>query len=140
MVRNAVRAMFVRAGLSILAAVAVVATRDTLTQQLRDRQPNVSTVNLDLLVNITVGAGVVFGLVYVVLYALLAVQVGKGKRWARTLTVILAILGILGALRSVAQPVTGLNAALAALDALLDIGILVLLTRPSSREFFPKIR
>jgi hypothetical protein len=44
-----------------------------------------------------VAIGVAFGVIFIVLYVLLALQVQKGKNWARIITWILAAFGVLTA-------------------------------------------
>ena len=71
-----------------------------------------------------------------VLYALLTVQVSKGRNWARIVTWVVAGLGILGGLISFAQPEPGLSRVLGIIGLLLDIGIVVLLALAPSNQYF----
>ena len=133
---TATRLMFARAGLGVLSLVLVLATKDSLTQQVKDRTPSLTSSQVDTAVGVAVVAGVVFGLVYAVLYTLLAVQVGKGKRWAQIVTIVLSALGILSVLGTFVQPASALATALNVVILLLSVAILTFVLRPQAREFF----
>jgi hypothetical protein len=71
-----------------------------------------------------------------VLYILLALQVGKGKNWARIVTWVLASLGVLSGLAALAQPEPALSRILSIIGLLVDIAIIVLLAQRPSNEYF----
>ena len=67
---------------------------------------------------------------------LLAIQVRKGKNWARIVTLVLAGLGVLFGVLSLVGDGTGLEKGFRPRRLLLDAGIIVLLAmRPSSQYF-----
>ena len=83
-----------------------------------------------------IGITVFFGLVFAVLYVLLAIQVRKGKNWARIVTFVLAGLGVLGGLLSLLGDGTGLEKGVGVIVLLVDIAIIVLLALKPSSEYF----
>ncbi|MDQ2748089.1 MAG: hypothetical protein M3Y44_00915 [Actinomycetota bacterium] len=135
-VGNAVRLMFVRAAMGVLSLIALLATKDTLRKEVLKKNSGYSTQKLDDVVNAAVTIGIVIGLVFIVLYVLLALQVGKGKNWARIVTWVLAGLGVLSGLASFAQPEPALSRILGVIGLLIDIAIIVLLAQRPSNEYF----
>ena len=135
-VSSATLLMLIRAGLGVLGIIVVLATKNTLKQEIFKKNPTVDAARLDTLLNAAVVIGVVVGLVFIVLYVLLAFQVRKGKNWARIVTWVFAGLGILSALGSLAQPEPALSRAVTLLSAVLDIAIIVLLVQRTSNQYF----
>ena len=95
-VRNAVRLMFVLAALGVIGLIIVFADKDALRTAVAKANPSDDTTQIDNAVNTAVTVGAVIGIVLIVLYVLLALQVRKGKNWARIVTWVLAGLGVLG--------------------------------------------
>lgn len=135
-VRNSVRLMLVQAGLSVLGFIVLLATKDTLRNEIAKKNTGYDTAKLDDVVNAAVSIGIVIGIVFTVLYVLLALQVGKGKNWARIVTWVLASLGVLAGLASLAQPEPALSRILSIIGLLIDIAIIVLLAQRQSNEYF----
>ncbi len=132
----AVRLMQVLAALSLVSLVVSLLSRDSLRTSIRQNQPTLNQDRLNTAVNVGTAFAVVLGIVFIVLYLLLANQVAKGKNWARIVTVVLAALSVLSTLSAIAQPSPAISKALAVLTALVNIALLVLLFRPDSRAFF----
>ena len=137
-VLNAVKLMFGRAGLSLVGVLATFGSTGTLRDQIRASQPTASSSVVDTAVTAALVIGIGFALVFVVLYVLLALQVRKGKSWARIVTFVLAGLGILGFLTGLAQPASGLSRAVAVIAVILDIGIVYLLAQKSSAAYYQR--
>lgn len=135
-VQNAVRLMFARAALSVLGVIAALATKDTLREDLRQRNPGASADRLETLVNAAITIGIIVGIVFIVLYLLLALQVRKGKNWARIVTWVLAGLGVFGGLTSLLQDAPAVSRIVSLIGGLLDLAIIVLLAQRPSNEFF----
>ncbi len=135
-VANAVRLMFIRAALGLLGLIILLATKSALRTAILKRNPGIDSAKVDTLVNSALTVGNFVGLVFIVLYVLLALQVQKGKNWARIVTWVLAGLGVLGALASLAQPQPVLSRILSIVTGIIDAVIIVLLTRRPSNEFF----
>jgi uncharacterized membrane protein len=78
--------------------------------------------------------------IFIVLYVLLALQVQKGKNWARIITWILAAFGVLNALSSLAQTNTGGSRATGLIGGVIDLAIIILLAQKASNDYFRKPR
>ena len=139
-VQNAVRLMFVLAALGLIGLIIVFANKDALRNAIRDANPGYDTTQLDNAVNAGVTIGAVIGIVLIVLYVLLALQVRKGKNWARIVTWVLAGLGVLGGLTNLAQPQAALTKVIAGIELVLYIVLIVLLALSPSNEYFRKPR
>jgi hypothetical protein len=135
-VTNAVRLMFVQAAISVLGFIVLLATKDTLRKEILKKNSGYSAQKLDDVVNAAITIGIVVGIIFTVLYVLLALQVGKGKNWARIVTWVLASLGVISGLASFAQPEPALSRVLAIIGLLIDIAIIVLLAQRPSNEYF----
>jgi O-antigen/teichoic acid export membrane protein len=135
-VQNAVRLMLVQAALSVLGFIVLLATKDTLRKEIAKKNTSYDTTKLDDVVNAAVTIGIVIGLIFTVLYILLALQVGKGKNWARIVTWVLASLGAVAGLASFAQPEPALSRILSILGLAIDIAIIVLLAQRLSNDYF----
>lgn len=137
-VTNAVRLMFVQAALSVLGFIVLLGTKDTLRTEILKKNTGYSAQKLDDAVNAAIAIGIVIGIIFTVLYVLLALQVGKGKNWARIVTWVLAGLGVLSGLVSLGQPEPALSRVLSIIGLLIDIAIIVFLAQKPSNEYFRK--
>ena len=135
-VTNAVRLMFVQAALSILGFIVLLATKDSLRTEIRKHNTGYNSAKLDDVVNAAVTIGIVIGIIFTVLYVLLALQVGKGKNWARIVTWVLAGLGVLSGLVGLAQPEPALSRVLSIIGLIIDIAIIVFLMQKPSNDYF----
>ena len=135
-VRNAVTLMYVRAALGVVGIVILLATKDTLKKDLLKKNPTADAAKLDSLFNTAIAAGIVGAVVFLVLYVLLAMQVAKGKQWARIVTLVLAALGVLSMLVSFASTMPALSHVISVVSGLLDLAILVLLLTGGSGAYF----
>ncbi|PZS18160.1 MAG: hypothetical protein DLM57_06790 [Pseudonocardiales bacterium] len=139
-VNNAVRLMLVRAALGVLALIALIATKSTLKKEIFKKNSSYDPKKLDDALNAAIVVGVVIGIIFIVLYVLLALQVRKGKNWARIVTWVLAGLGVLGALVGFAQPEPALSRVLSLIGGIIDVAIIVLLAGKASSEYFRRAR
>jgi len=137
---TAARLMFVGAGLGLINLIVVLASKSSLRDQIARKNPDFDAHQLDTAVNAAVAVGIVFGIIFTVLYVLLALQVQKGKNWARIVTWILAALGVLGALASLAQTTTGGSRVLSLISGVLDVAIIILLAQKVSNAYFRRPR
>jgi hypothetical protein len=135
-VMYAVRLMFVAAALGLVSLVVALSTKSTLRAAIAKKNPDFDSQKLNTAVNVAIGAGVVFGIVFVVLFVLLALQVRKGKNWARVVTWVITGLGIVSALASLGQTVAAASRAVGLVSGLLDVAIVVLLLQKPSNAFF----
>jgi len=137
---TAARLMFVGAALGLINLIVVLASKSSLRDQIARKNPDFDAHQLDTAVNAAVAVGIVFGIIFTVLYVLLALQVQKGKNWARIVTWILAALGVLGALASLAQTTTGGSRVLSLISGVLDLAIIILLAQKVSNAYFRRPR
>ena len=135
---NAVRLMFVNAGLSVLGIIVLLATKNDLRKAVRDNNTGASDTRINDLVNAAITVGIVIAVVLIVLYVLLALQVRKGKNWARIVTWVFAGLGVFGNISNLIQPGSALTKVTAAIGLVIDIGIIVLLASSRSHPYFRK--
>jgi UDP-N-acetylmuramyl pentapeptide phosphotransferase/UDP-N-acetylglucosamine-1-phosphate transferase len=135
-VLNAVRLMFVGAALAVVAVIVAISTKSTIKSKIAAKNPDFDSQKLNTAVNATIGIIVVFGIIVIVLFVWLALQVRKGKNWARIVTWVLSGFGILGALGSLAQNVAAGSRAVSLVSGLLDLAIVVLLMQKTSNAFF----
>lgn len=137
-VQNAVRLMFALAVLSLIALVVVFADKSALRTAIEKADPSYDTSKVDSAVNTAIAVGAIIGVVLVVLYVLLALQVRKGKNWARIVTWVLSGLGALGAISNLAQPQPALAKVIAAIELVVYIALIVLLAMKPSSAWFRK--
>lgn len=135
---NATRLMFVSAALGVIGLIVLLASKSSLRDQIAKKNPDYDAHKLDTVVNAAVGIGITFGVIFIVLYVLLALQVKKGKNWARIITWILAALGVISALSSLAGTNTGGSRAASLVGGVVDVAIIVLLVQKPSSEYFRK--
>jgi hypothetical protein len=135
-VSNAVRLMFVNAALGLLGLIVLFATKDTLKKDILKHHRSYSPSKLDDALNGAIAIGAVIGVVFVVLYVLLALQVGKGKNWARIVTWILAGIGVLSAVASLAQPEPAASKVVGIVGGIVDLAIIIFLAQRPSNEYF----
>jgi hypothetical protein len=129
---TAVRLMFARVAISIASVVVLITTRGTFRRKYLDDHPDASAST----VNAALTSGIVIGIVILVFYLFLALQVRRGANWARVTTWVIAGLGIIGALVSFGQPDTPTTRILGGVSGLLDVAVVVLLALRDSNRFF----
>lgn len=137
-VRYAVGLMLARAAVGLIGIVVLFATKNNLENMIRDKNLGKSDADIKHILDLAVTIGAVLGIVFIVLYVLLALQVRKGKQWARVTTWVFAGLGVLGFLTSFAQQETGATRALAVVSGLIDVAIIILLALTPSNDYFRK--
>ena len=133
--------MFLRVAFGVISAIIAFASGDAIKDSIRNNDPSLSQDQIDSAYRLGVGVAVVFGLIFAVLYILLAIQVRKGKNWARIVTWVLAGLGVLsGLLGLFAGTSTGVEKIVGVVLLLIDIAIIVLLARKPANEYFAAMR
>jgi hypothetical protein len=133
-VTTAVQLMFVGAALGVLGTIMTIVNKDEIRQQIIENNPNVQ--NIDAIFNGTVVFGVVVGVVSTLLWIWLALMVRKGRNWARIVTWVLAAISLLLTAPALFNPLITFDAILSAINGILAIAIIVLLTMRTSNEFF----
>lgn len=137
-VQNAVRLMFALVALSVISLIVVFADKNSLRNAIEDHNPSFDSSKVDSAVNTAVAVGAVIGIILIVLYVLLALQVRKGKNWARIVTWVLSGLGALGSVSNLAQPEATLTKIVAVIELVIDIVLIVLLALRPSNDYFRK--
>ena len=135
-VQNAVMLMFARSALSVLSLAVLFLTRDTLRDQIQQSDPAMSPEIVDTATTVALTVGSVIGIVFIGLYVLLALQVRKGKNWARIVTLVLAGLGVLAGLASLLQAAPTVSRVISLVALGLDVAIMALLLQRRSGDYF----
>ena len=128
--------MFVGAALTLVGFIVAISTKSTIRANIAKKNPDFDAQKLNTAVNATIGIIAVFGIIIVVLFVLLALQVRKGKNWARIVTWVICGLGIISALASLGQTVAAASRVVSLIGGLLDVAIVLLLLQKPSNEFF----
>jgi hypothetical protein len=137
-VANATRLMIVSAALGVIGIVILVATKSRLRTAIAKKDPSFDAQKPTTAVNAAVVIGAVFGVIFIVLFVVLALQVRKGKNWARIVTWVITGLGVLSALGSSAQAAAAISRIATVIGGVLDVAIIVLLVQRSSNAYFRK--
>ena len=135
-VANAVKLMYARAAVSLLSLPVLFTSRDSLRAQLSEADATITPAELDSGVSVAITVGVGFAVVFSAVYVLLALQVRKGKSWARTVTWVLAGLSVLFGVASLLSPAPGLARVVGLVALALDVAIIVLLAAKASSGYF----
>jgi hypothetical protein len=140
-IRTAVRLRWVGAAVSLLSLVVTISTLGTLKDRIREQVAATGQdVNPDMVDAAFAGAvaiGVLSGLVAAGLWLWMAWKNGQGRRWARVVATVLGGINVVSTLFSFAAGGSTLPAlALAAVNLVLAISILVLLWRKESSAFY----
>jgi hypothetical protein len=131
-VNLAVVLLYVNVALGAIGLIVLFADKAGFKKKILESAPATSESTLDSAVTLAV----VIGIVFLVLFALLAWQVGRGKNWARITTWVFAGLGVVSGLFGLAQPALLASRLLGILGLLIDVAVIVLLARPASSEYF----
>lgn len=135
---TAVRLMFVRAGVALIGAIITFAMKNDLRSAIKDANPNASAHRINTLYNSAIAVGIIVAAIFIVLYLLLALQVRKGKNWARIVTWIVAGLGVIDAFGSLAQTTTSATQTITIIVGVIDVAIIVMLSQRASNFYFNK--
>ena len=126
--------------LGVLGAILTFTSGEAIKDSIRQGNPSLTAAEVDSAYSLAVGTAVVFGLIFAVLYLLLAWQVRKGKNWARIVTWVLAGLSLLGGLLGLFGNGTGLEKVLDVVQLLIAAGIIFFLTRKPANEYFKAMK
>jgi hypothetical protein len=141
-VQNAVKLMYVGAGLSVLGLIALAVTAGGLRQRIENAHPMISgkpatTSQITALVHFSVALGIVGGVIGVALWLWMAKKTGQGRPWARILSSVLFALCTLDLLNVFRGTGTSAFTIISAvLTWLVGLGAIVLLWVPSSSPYF----
>ncbi len=141
-IRNAVRLMWVGAALAAFGLISVFFQTDAIRDAIEDADSSndLTADEIDTVVNVSIAAAVIFGLIGVGLWAWMAVMNGQGKSWARVVATVLGGLNVLFTLLGFAgatgEGATALSTVLSLIGLALAVAILILLYRPESNRFY----
>ncbi|WP_116947000.1 hypothetical protein [Jiangella endophytica] len=136
--RRAAVLMYVGAGLSVLGVLLTFLARDAIHDAIADSDSSLSADDVDAAANLTIGVGVVVGLLGAALWLWMAYANKAGKSWARVVATVLGGLNILFTLFSLSGG-GGLNLIINALTIALAAYILYLLYRPESSAYYAAV-
>lgn len=147
-IRNAVRLMYVGAGLTLLGTLPVLALGDSMRDSIREEversSPELDPAMLDAILRFTTLFVVVSVLVSIGLWLWMAYANGKGHSWARTLATVLYAISVgstLLSMRNVPDIPGGarvMGVLFGFLNLLVGGTIIYLLYRTESNEFFSR--
>ena len=136
---NAFKLILVQAALALVNIVVTLLTVDAIREQVLTTSPTLDQSTVDTAVGVAVAVAIVFGIIGIIVWVLLAFKVRAGKNWARIVTFVFAGLGLLIGLASFAQPSSAFSHIVLLLAVAIDIALIVLLTRGPSAEYFRKV-
>jgi hypothetical protein len=139
-VNRVVQLMFLRVALGVLNTLLAFLSADSIKDSIRNNDPSLTQNQIDSAFAVAIGVTIFFGLIFAALYVLLAIQVRKGKNWARIVTWVLAGLGVIGGLFGLLGDGTGLEKGLGVIILLVDAAIIVLLAMKPANEYFASRR
>ncbi|TDC49841.1 hypothetical protein E1212_17090 [Jiangella ureilytica] len=135
-ISRAVILMYVGAAISAVTALIPLLFRGSIRDAIEESDTSLTADEVDAAVNVTVGVGLVVGLIGVALWLWMASANKAGKSWAR---VVATVLGGLNILFTVLSLSTG-GGGIALIVNLISIGlagyILYLLYRPESSQYY----
>lgn len=130
--------MFLQAALGLVGLIFSFADADGLKDSIRDSDSSLTPDQVDSAYTLSLAVAVVIGLIFAAAYVLLAIQVRKGKNWARITTLVIAGISILFGLLGLAASAPALSRVLGIVGLLINIAIVVLLVLKPSSEFFKR--
>lgn len=140
-IQNAVRLMWVGAGLSVIGLIITLASLGSMKDEIREQLIASGEEVTDEIVNAAYGvaifAGVVIGIIGVLLWLWMAWKNGQGRSWARIVATVLGVLNVLSTVyTSTAGTAPPLATIVSIINVILAVTILFLLWRKESSDFY----
>lgn len=135
-VRNAVKLMYVGAGLSAVVVIITLVTIGSLKSAILAHDPNFTTSQVHAAEGIGIGSAIVFGLIAVGLWLWMAWANGRGRRWARIVATVFFAINTLDLIASFARIHAVGAVIVGVLVWLAGLGAIVLLFNKQSAPFF----
>jgi hypothetical protein len=132
--------MFVQAALGLIGLIFNFADADGIKDSIRDSDANLTPDQVDSAYTVSLAFALVIGLIFAAAYVLLAIQVRKGKNWARITTLVIAGISILFGLLGLAASAPALSRVIGIIGLLINIAIFVFLLLRPAREYFASRR
>lgn len=128
--------MFAQAALGLIGLIVNFADSGGVKDSIRDSDPSLTQDQVDSAYTVGLVFALIIGLVFAALYVLLALQMRKGKNWARIVTLVIAGLSILFGLIGLGASAPAISRVIGVIGLLLNIAIFVLLLLRPAREYF----
>ena len=135
-VLNAVKLMYVGAAVSTVSLVISLASIGGTKDAIRKARPSLTATQVNQLNTFIIALAVVSGVIGVALWLWMARANGQGKNWARILSSVLFGLATLDLFGVFSQPKTALGLVFPLLTWLVGLGVVILLWRKESTDFF----
>lgn len=128
--------MFAQAALGLIGLIISFADSGGVKDSIRKGDPSLTADKVDSAYTVGLVFALIIGLVFAALYVLLALQMRKGKNWARIVTLVIAGLSILFGLLGLGASAPAISRVISVVGLLLNIAIFVLLMLRPAREYF----
>jgi hypothetical protein len=135
-VRNAVKAMYAGAVLSLVAAVVAPLTRHNIRSLVVKASPHATLTSVNHTVNVLIITAAVAGVVDAGLWIWMSVANGRGHSWARITGTVFFAISTLSVLVGITQHTASISKLLAVVQWLVGLSTVILLWRPESSAFF----
>jgi hypothetical protein len=134
-IRNAVKLMYVGAALAAMGVLFLLFNLGSLREEIAQQDPGLTSEEVDAFYTMTVGSGLVLGLIAVGLWIWMAETNKRGLGWARIVATVLGGLNILVTLLMLGVT-SGVDLILSLVSIVLAAAILWLLYRPDSSAYY----
>jgi hypothetical protein len=135
-VLNAVKLMYAGAAVSLVSLIISLTDISGTKAAIRKARPTLTVAQVNQLNGFIIGLAIVSGLVGVGLWLWMSWANKGGKNWARVLSTVLFGLATLDLFGVFSQPKTALGLIFPLVTWLIGLGVIVLLWRPESSQFF----
>ena len=135
-VLNAVKLMYAGAAVSLVSLIISLTDISGTKAAIRKARPTLTVAQVNQLNGFIIGLAIVSGLVGVGLWLWMSWANKGGKNWARILSTVLFGLATLDLFGVFSQPKTALGLIFPLVTWLIGLGVIVLLWRPESSQFF----
>jgi hypothetical protein len=138
-VLNAVKLMYAGAAVSLVSLIISLASISGTKAAIKKARPGLTAAQVSQLNGFIIGLAIVSGLVGVGLWLWMSRANRAGKNWARVFSTVLFGLASLDLFGVFSQPKTALGLIFPLLTWLIGLGVIVLLWRPDSSQFFKPV-
>lgn len=135
-VTNAVRLMYVGAGLAALGLILEFISLSSLKTAIRNASPTLTNAQVNSAETVAIAIFVIVGLIGIGLWVWMALANKAGHNWARIVATVLFGLDTLFLLLSLARASTGAGLAAGVITWLVGLGATILLWRKESSAYF----
>jgi hypothetical protein len=133
---NAVKLMYVGAGIAVVNAIVGIVTIHSIKTIVEQRNPTLTPSQVNGVAGLAVGAVIVGGLVGAGLWLWMAWANNHGRGWARVLSTIFFAIATLGVLVSFFQAATAVGRILGIIQWAVGLAAIVLIWRRQSSDYY----